>query len=60
MMRTYEEIAAIIAKADDKLFDTLTDDAFDSFHDENARERFLATLATIGITEDEFWIWDAE
>lgn len=60
MMRTYEEIAAIMAEADDKLFDTLTDDAFDSLHDEYARERFLATLAIIGITEDEFWMWDAE
>lgn len=59
-MRTYKEIAEIMAEADDELFDTLTDDSFDSLFDVNARKRFLATLAIIGITEDEYWMWEAE
>lgn len=58
-MRTYEEISEILASVSDEVFEKLIY-WFDKWvFGEAPKARANYWLKKVGITEDEFWLWDA-
>lgn len=58
-MRTYEEISEILAKVSDEVFEKLNY-WFDKWvFGEAPKARVNYWLKKVGITEDEYWIWQA-
>ena len=62
-MKTYEEISTIISNMNDKTFETIGEAWYDMILESgatrrNARRRFLYNIKKIGLTEEEYDLWE--
>lgn len=62
-MKTFEEITTIISNMDDKTFETINEAWFDMIMESgatrrNARRRFLYNIKKVGLTEEEYDLWE--
>lgn len=62
-MKTYEEISTIISNMNDKTFETIGEAWYDMIMENgatrrNARKRFLYNIKKVGLTEEEYDLWE--
>lgn len=58
-MRTYEEISEILASATDEVFEKLNYWFTEWMFGKAPKARANYWLKKVGITEDEYWLWQA-